>query len=198
MKEDLVKAVMASYFKQMNIDAHATGKGEAGADFHIDGVAVEVKGEGLDYGRLCEQLVIYAFRQREVQLAMPLDAVTADGLFRLYLLEGVVRELRNKSLKLYLVSDVDETFYHVKEFGSVTQLFLYEMNRFDPLVESVRNALKLTEALGTMPESKVGEIAKVVGETLSDTDWAVGRVLSEIMKKLPNVMILKSNVKLSN
>ncbi len=196
LKEDLVKAVMAEYFKQKQVDAYATGKGEAGADFHIDGVAVEVKGEGLDYARLLEQLVLYAFRQREVQLAMPFDAVTADGLLRLYLLEGMVKELRNKSLKLYLVSDKDETFYHIKEFSSVTQLFLYEMNHFDPLVETVQSSVKLAEALGNVPDAKVREIAKVAGETAFDTDFAVGRILGEVMKKFPYIMVAKSNVKL--
>jgi len=90
LKEDLVKATRAEYFRQKQIDAHVTGKGEAGADFHIDGIAVEVKGEGLDYARLLEQLTLYAFRQREIQLAIPIDALTADGLLRLYFLEGVL------------------------------------------------------------------------------------------------------------
>src|SRR6266704_1441187 len=119
LKEDLVKATRAEYFRQKQIDAHVTGKGEAGADFHIDGIAVEVKGEGLDYARLLEQLTLYAFRQREIQLAIPIDALTADGLLRLYFLEGVLKEMRNKAFKLYLVSDGDATFYYIKEFESV-------------------------------------------------------------------------------
>ncbi len=186
---------MVEYFKQKQIDAHVTGKGEAGADFHIDGIAIEVKGEGLNYGRLLEQLTLYSFRQREVQLAIPVDALTADGLLRLYFLEGVLREMRNKSLKLYLVSDGDETFYHIKEFGSVVQLFQYEMNHFDALVESVQSALKLGERLGTMTESKVREVAHAVGDNLFDTDWAIGRILAKVMEKLPYVMVAKSNVK---
>ncbi len=195
LKEDLVKAIMAEYFKQKQIEAHVTGKGEAGADFHIDGIAVEVKGEGLDYGRLLEQLTLYAFRQREIQLVIPVDSVTADGLLRLYFLEGVLRQMRNKSLKLYLVSDGDETFYHVKEFDSVVQLFQYEMNRFDALVEAIQGALKFSEQLGTLTESKVREIAHAVGDNLFDTDFAIGRILAEVMKKFPYVMVAKTNVK---
>jgi hypothetical protein len=187
---------MAEYFKQKQIGAYATGKGEAGADFHIDGVAVEVKGEGLDYARLLEQLVLYAFRSSAVHLAIPLDAVTADGLLRLYLLEGMIKGLRDRSLKLYLVSDTDETFYHIKEFDSVAQLFLYDMNRVDALVETVKSGLKLAEAIGTMPEAKVREIAKLAGETAFDKDFAVGRMLNELMKRFPYVMVAKSTVRM--
>jgi hypothetical protein len=180
LKEDLVKAIMAEYFRQKQIDAHVTGKGEAGAD----------------YGRLLEQLTLYSFRQREIQLAIPIDALTANGLLRLYFLEGVLREMRNKGLKLYLVSDGEATFYYIKEFDSVMQFFQTEMNHFAALVEAIQGALNFSEQLGTLTESKVREVAHAVGDNLYDTDFAVGRILGEAMKKFPYVMVAKTSVKM--
>src|SRR5713226_4912423 len=110
MNEPWVKAVMTSYFQQRHIDAHPTGKGEKGADFYIDGAAVEVKGEGLDYERLFEQLVTYAYREREVHLALPVEALTGASLVQLYVLETMIRELRGKSVRLYLIKENGDYF----------------------------------------------------------------------------------------
>src|SRR2546425_9419670 len=141
MNEPLVKAVMAAFFKQKQVDAHPTDKGEKGADFYIDGAVVEVKGEGLDYERLFEQLITYAYREREVHLALPVEALTGTSIVQLYVLETVIRELRAKSVRLYLVKE-DGDYFYVKEFDSISSLFPHGIDSPTLLIESVEAEAK--------------------------------------------------------
>ncbi len=202
MNEPLVKAVMAAYFKQKQVDAHPIDKGEKGADFYIDGAAVEVKGEGLDYQRLFEQLVTYAYREREVHLALPVEAVTAEGLVQLYVLESVIRELRSKSIRLYLIKEQNDTFY-VKEFYGMGSLLPYGISNPKSLIQLVHAETKAREGLRDqeLPDAEARRIAESVKWRVKEIDRTVVELLGQVVTKWEQpypAMVLKSNVKLPN
>lgn len=200
MKEDLVKAVMAAYFKQKNIDAQPTGRGEKGPDFHIDGAAVEVKGVGLDYERLFEQLVTYAYREREIHLALPVEALTAEGLVQLYVLERVIQEMRGKTIKLYLIKEQDD-YYYVRDYYNVGQVLPYGISNPDPLILLARAETKAMEGLRDrrLPEAEARKIAKSVRGRIRGIDAVVVELLGKVVTKMEQpypTMVHKSNVKL--
>ncbi len=202
MTEPWVKAVMAAYFRQKGVDAQPTDKGEKGPDFHIDGAAVELKGEGLDWERLFEQLVTYAYREREVHLARPVEALTARGLVQLYVLESFIRELRHKTIKLYLIKEEGDYFY-VKEFYSMGSLLPTGISNPKNLIELGRGETKAREGLRDkeLPEAEARRIAQSVKWRIKEIDSTVVELLSPVITRMEQpfpAMVSKSNVKLQN
>lgn len=196
----MAKAVMAAYFKQQNVDAQPTGKGERGPDFHIDGAAVEVKGEGFGYERLFEQLVVYAYREREVHLVLPVEAVTAEGLVQLYVLERIIEKLRGKSIKLYLINEKDDNYF-VRDFYNVAQVLPHGISNPEALILLFRAETNAMAGLRdrTIPETEARRIAQSIRKRIKDADSTVVELLGKMVTKWEQpfpVIVHKSNVKL--
>jgi hypothetical protein len=194
MNEDTVKAVLTAYFAQIGTEVHPTERGEKGPDFHINGDVVEVKGSEFDDEGLARQLVTYAYRDKEVYLALPVDAITAKVLVKLYILGGALKEIRGKSVKLYLVSRVGE-FYHVKEFSDVKNLIPEGLAHF----KTVASFAQLVDTpLGlkrNTSETVALRVANSLARTIQKVDIAVHQLLIEATNQLPYTKVLKSNVR---
>jgi hypothetical protein len=194
LNEDTVKAVMAQYFLQKNIPAHPTERGEKGPDFHIDGTVVEIKGDDFDSERMMKQLVTYAYREREVQLALPVEAFSAKLLVQLYVLGGVINDIRNKLVKLYLVTKLSE-FYYVKEFYDVRMAVSEGLKHFMTVGSFVQFVPKPFGLKGKESDIEAIRVAESLARTVRNVDIAVRQLLIEAIKKQPYVMVHKNNVK---
>lgn len=194
MSEDLVKAVLTAYFIKKGIDAHPTERGEKGPDFHINGEVVEVKGTSFDDEGLMRQLITYAFREREVTVALPADAFTAKILVKLYILSGVLNEIKSKSLKLLLVSRHGD-FYHVKEFSDVRNLIPQGLSHFKTVAIFAILVDKPFGLKGKPSEVEAKRVSENLARTVQKVDIAIEQLLIQASTEEPVVKILKASVK---
>jgi len=106
MKEEVVRQVMRKYFASKSIKT-IPSKG-AGPDLLRDGKAVEVKGSKYDFKRMLTQLKDYAYKFSEVSLVLPYDGLTLERIERLIIFNGLIKEARGISLKVYLLAPHSE------------------------------------------------------------------------------------------
>ncbi|MFX0209789.1 MAG: hypothetical protein ACFFDT_27655, partial [Candidatus Hodarchaeota archaeon] len=102
MEERLARKIMSRYFKTKGVKAHA--QRGAGPDFLEAGKAIEIKGSGANFNKAISQYIRYIFRYSDLAVAMPIDLLKAENLFKFDLLCRIVYQQMTKYVKAYLIS----------------------------------------------------------------------------------------------
>jgi len=75
----------------------------AGPDFIFNGEIVETKGSKFGFDRAVKQMLDYASKYRELSLALPAEAFTAQRVMQLNALGKIIYKQHSRSLKLICV-----------------------------------------------------------------------------------------------
>jgi hypothetical protein len=114
--EKKVRRIMVRYFKEKNIKVIAA-RGP-GPDFLYCGKAIEMKGngaKGAEFNRAISQFIKYVFQYSTLEIALPIEILTADNLIRLDLLSRMVWESLHKKIKAHLITSYKHEYF-VKDF----------------------------------------------------------------------------------
>jgi len=129
MEEKTVRKIMSRYFEINQIKAIPT-RG-AGPDFLEVGKAIELKGSGVRGARFnpaLSQFTKYAFKYSNLEVALPIDVLSADNLIKFTLLCRIVLEVLHKSIKTYLIAK-DGQQYFVRSYYNGSQVLNTLLNR---------------------------------------------------------------------
>jgi len=100
--ENVVKSVIAKYLELYKRVRARPTRG-AGPDFVFDGEIIETKGGNFDFDRAIKQMLDYAPKYREISLAIPVEAFTAQRVMQLNTLAKVVYKQHRRTLKVICV-----------------------------------------------------------------------------------------------
>lgn len=133
MEEKTVRKIMSKYFKIKKRNAIPT-RG-AGPDFLEAGKAIEVKGSGVKgsrFNKAIGQFANYAFKYSDLEVAFPIDLLTANNLIKFTLLCRIVWKVLSKRIKTHLIAE-DGQQYYVKTFDNGEQVLNVLLDRIPEL-----------------------------------------------------------------
>lgn len=123
MEESVVKAVVASYWRQQG--CHPILAKGSGPDILYDGIAIEVKGSKFDLKNAISQITKYAFTHSALEFALPVDALDLNLFYQLRWLEHSIRSWKvdyKYCLAVYVVAAKDNGKYSVRKYVSAEGL----------------------------------------------------------------------------
>ena len=125
MDEKLVRDVAETYLR--NLSRPFSSKRGAGPDILSEGTAIEIKGRGLrgarNRARAIKQFTQYAIEHKGLEIFLPLEVLDLQLARALWAIEvGVSRAWKEKTLVIYVVTEVEGGAYAVKKFGSAKDL----------------------------------------------------------------------------
>ena len=128
MDEDTVRKVLVAFLEQQG-QRFKPMRGAGPDILKEDGTAIEVKGSRLP-ARTLEQLAGYAFTHRNLEFALPYDALGLVFIYGLWVVEHAIARRSpgtERRLGVYIVGKVElpsvqENTYGVYRFNSVTDL----------------------------------------------------------------------------
>lgn len=181
MEEKTVRKIMSKYFKMKKRNAIPT-RG-AGPDFLEAGKAIEVKGSGVKGSRFNDatsQFAKYAFKYSDLEVAFPIDVLTANNLIKFILLCRIVREVLLKHIRTYLIVE-DGHQYFVKSFYDGSQI----------LTSLLDHISKLPDFKDELFENAIVKIEAC----LSLVNITIGDVLHEEVRREPDMILPVSEIK---
>ena len=188
MEEKTVRKIMSRYFEIKQIKAIPTQG--AGPDFLEAGKAIEIKGSGARGARFnpaLTQFAKYAFKYSNLEVALPIDVLSADNLIKFTLLCRIVLEVLHKSIKTYLIAK-DGQQYFVKSYYDGSQVLNTLLNRipkwsyFKHEFQDVMNKL---EVILPMVDRSIQ--SALLEEIRTEPDMKI--LISEIEKKLVKLRV---------
>lgn len=180
MEEKTVKRIMSKYFEIKKIKAIPT-RG-AGPDFLEAGKAIEVKGSGVKGARFnvaISQYAKYAFKYSDLEVAVPIDVLSADNLIKFTLLCRIVWEALQKYIKTYLIAGDGEQYF-VKSFND--------------------GGMVLTSLLDRIPtwsyfkDQLFQNVIDEIESNLSMVNMAIEEALLEEVRREPDMILSESEI----
>lgn len=137
MDEETARDLVASHLKVRG-QRPILQKGP-GPDILLDGTALEVKGSKFDRGDALKQFIRYAFAYRDLEVALPPDAVELKLLAQLKALEALIRFRdvpRERQIRVYILDADESGTGRVFEFSSVKALSEFVSSQIEAEVSS--------------------------------------------------------------
>ena len=158
MEEKTARRIVNKYLEKRRVRFKMHKEREAGPDFLIDGVALEVKGSDLDEKDALTQLTRYASEYAGLVFAIPVDRLNLTLLYGLYYLEAATKHLdllNPRLIKILLLHEAEgnEHGYFAKEYES-TEALLKEIQ--------TKLATRARLPYDTKPEQVVSMVAHQV------------------------------------
>lgn len=181
MEEKTVRKIMSKYFEVKKIKAIPT-RG-AGPDFLEAGKAIEVKGSGVKGARFnaaIYQFANYAFKYSDLEVAFPIDVLSANNIVKFTLLCRIVWEVLHKYIKTYLIAKEGQQYF-VKSFYDGSQVFNSLLDRIS----------KWSFFKDEIFQNVIDEIEA----NLSMVNTAIGQALLEEIGRRPDMTFPESEIK---
>jgi len=175
MDEKTVRQVIAKYLSEIGTRFTVQKEKEAGPDILINGIALETKGDSFDTKHALDQFTKYAFKYAELQIALPIEALSIDFLYSLYVLECIVKRrtpARSRLVKTYLICKSNENEYRIESFESIDTLLDHIK---DTINREVVAALKADEVLRKHAIETGSDINKAIKKFLEREAVSFGR-----------------------
>lgn len=175
MDEKTVRQVIAKYLSEIGAKFTLQKEKEAGPDILIDGIALETKGDSFDTKHALGQFTKYAFKYAELQITLPIEALSIDFLYSLYVLECIVKNripLKPRLIKIYLICKSNENEYSIESFESINTLLNHVKETIN---REVSPALKADEILMKDAIETGSDINKAIKKFLKREAISIGR-----------------------
>lgn len=175
MDEKTIRLIIAKYLSETGARFTVQKEKEAGPDFLMDGLAFETKGDSFDTKHALGQFTKYAFKYAGLQIALPIEALSIDFLYSLYVLECIVKNripLRPRLIKMYLICKSNKNEYSIESFESIDTL----LNHIKETINrEVFSALKADEVLMKDAIETGSDINKAIKKFLEREAISIGR-----------------------
>lgn len=175
MDEKTVRLIIAKYLSEIGARFTVQKEKEAGPDFLMNGLALETKGDSFDTKHALGQFTKYAFKYAGLQIALPIDALSINFLYSLYVLECIVKNkipLRPRLIKMYLICKSNKNEYSIESFESIDALLNHIKEKIS---QEVSPALKSDETMMKDAIETGSDINKAIKKFLEREAISIGR-----------------------